>query len=99
MIREAKAVTCCPENRLCLLDGKNRNKLPVHLFELNFFTQHALYNCETFVCSEFFYLSCRSAPKKFFTTRCSVFHRFFHVLPFLTFANLKQIGRASCRER
>src|ERR1041384_1305487 len=35
MIREAKVVTCCPENRFCLLDGKNQNKSPVHLFELN----------------------------------------------------------------
>src|SRR4051812_4994700 len=36
MTREAKVVTCCPENRFCLRDGKNRIKSPVHLFELNF---------------------------------------------------------------
>src|SRR3954465_15899162 len=53
------------------------------------FTQYVLYNYETSVCSEFFYLSCRSAPKKFFTICCSVFHRFCHVLSLLTFANLK----------
>src|SRR3954463_11286990 len=48
-----------------------------------------LYNYETFVYSEFFYLSCRSTPKKFFTTCWSVFHRFCPVFPFLRFANLK----------
>src|ERR1041385_839656 len=53
------------------------------------FTQRALYNHGTFVCSEFFDLSCRSIPKKFFTTCCSVFHKFCHVLSLLTFANLK----------
>src|ERR1041385_5715546 len=114
MIREAKVVTCCPENRFCPRDGKNHRKIPVRLLELKFlhrmlytivklsalkdelgffraeiFTQNALYNCETFVCSEFFVLSCRSAPKKFFTTCFSVFHRFCHVLYFLTFANVK----------
>src|SRR4051812_40702829 len=89
MTRDAKVVTCCPEKRFYLRDGENRIKSPVHLFELNFFTQSALYNCGTFVCSEFFDLSCRSTPKKFSTTCCSVFHRFGHVLSLLTFANLK----------
>src|ERR1041385_698697 len=86
MTREVKVVTCCPENRFCPRDGKNRIESPVHLFLI--FTQCVLYNHRTFVCSKFFYLSCRSAPKKFSTTCCSVFHRFYHVLPFLTFANL-----------
>src|ERR1041385_5110699 len=36
MIREAKVVTCCPENRFCLRDGKNHKKIPVHIFELKF---------------------------------------------------------------
>src|ERR1041385_3150526 len=36
MIREAKVVTCCPENRFCPRDGKNHRKIPVCLFELKF---------------------------------------------------------------
>src|ERR1041385_5765612 len=55
------------------------------------FTQYALYNYETSVCSEFFYLSCRIIPKKFFTTCHSIFQRFCHVLSLLTFANLKLV--------
>src|SRR4051812_41627115 len=89
MTREVKVVTCCPENRFCPRDGKNHGKIPVHLFELNVFKQRALYNNGTFVCSEFFDLSCRSIPKKSFTTCWSVFHRFCPVFPFLHFANLK----------
>src|ERR1041385_5220284 len=89
MTREVKVVTCCPENRFCPRDGKNHRKLPVHLFKLNFFYTACSKNHGTFVCSEFFDLSCRSTPKKFFTTCCSVFHRFCHVLSLLTFANLK----------
>src|ERR1041385_8776175 len=89
MTSEVKVVTCCPKNRFYPRDGKNQIKSPVHLFELNFFTQRALYNHGTFICSEFFYLSCRSTPKKFFTTCCSVFHRFCHVLSLLNFSNLK----------
>src|SRR4051812_29089306 len=85
IIREAKVVTCCPENRFCLLNGKNRNKSPVHLFELNCL-QSVLYTIVKLSYVLSFYLSC---PKKFSTTRCSVSHRFCHVLPLLTFANLK----------
>src|ERR1041385_4478839 len=87
MTREVKVVTCCPGNRFYPRDGKNHRKFPVHLFELS--TQRALYNHGTFVCSDFFDLSCRSAPKKLFTTCWSGLHRFCHVLPFLHFANLK----------
>ena len=64
-------------------------KNPSSSFWAEMVTQRALYNCETSVCSEFFDLSCSSAPKKFFATCCSVFHRFCHVLSLLTFANLK----------
>src|SRR3954466_14686072 len=89
MTREVKVVTCCPESRFCPREGKNHRKIPVQFFCSEFSTQRALYNHETFVCSEFFYLSWRSIPKKFFTTCWSVFHRFCPVLPFLRFANLK----------
>ena len=68
---------------------KTSEQITSSSFWAEFFTHHALYNCETFVCSEFFYLSCRSTPKKFSTTCCSVFHRFCHVLSLFTFANLK----------
>src|SRR4051812_45888068 len=88
MIREAKVVTCCPEKRFCLLDGKYRNKSPVHLFELNFL-HNVLYTIVKLRMFLVFYLSCRSSPKKFSTTCCFVFHIFCHVLSFLSFANLK----------
>ena len=78
MASESKVVTCCPENIFCLLHCKNLLKSPDHLFDL-IFLQYALYNWLSSVCSEFFDLSCRSAPKKFSTTCCSVFHRFCHV--------------------
>ena len=64
-------------------------KNPSSSFWDDFFTQRALYNYGTFVCSEFFYLSCRSIPKKFFSTCWSVCHRFCPILPFLRFANRK----------
>src|ERR1041385_1081506 len=89
MTREVKVVTCCPEKRFCPRDGKNKNKSPVHLFELNFLHSVLYTIMELSYVLSFFYLSCRSAPKKFFTTCCSVFHRFCHVLSLLTFANLK----------
>ena len=77
------------KNRFCLLDGKIHHKSPDHLFDLNFFDS-MLYTI-SFLASvlSFFYLSCRSAPKKLFTTCWSVFHRFCHVLHFLRFANFK----------
>ena len=34
--KKSKVVTWCPENKFCLLGGKNRNKSPVNLFGLNF---------------------------------------------------------------
>src|ERR1041385_3997666 len=89
MIREGKVVTCCPQNRFCLLDEKNRNKSPVHLFELNFLHSMLYKITKLPYVLSFFDLSCRNAPKKFFTICCSVFHRFCHVLSLLTFANLK----------
>src|SRR4051812_46610997 len=49
-------------NRFCLLDGKIRDKSPDNLFDLIFW-QYVPYNCLSSVCSEFFDLSCRSAPK------------------------------------
>src|ERR1041385_3954317 len=85
----SKSCDMLSRKQILSLDRKIRIKSPDHLFDLNFFGKRALYNCETFVCSEFFDLSCRSAPKKFSTTCCSVFHRFCHVLPRFTFANLK----------
>ena len=75
-------------NRLCLLDGTIRQNSRDHLLDMIFF-QYDLYNCVSSVCSEFFDLSCRSAPKQLFTTCCSVFPRFCHVLHFHCFANLK----------
>src|SRR4051812_20679453 len=54
MTREAKVVTCCPENRFYLRDGKNQNQVISSSFLSDFFTQRALYNRETLVCSEFF---------------------------------------------
>src|SRR4051812_16571066 len=88
MIREAKVVTCCPENRLCLLDGKNRKKSPVHLYDLKFL--HSMrYTIVKLSYVLIFLFELHKCPKKFSTTRCSVFHRFCHVLPLLTFANLK----------
>src|SRR3954468_16648966 len=91
MTREAKVVTCCPEKRFCLLDGKNRIKSPVHLFEMNVL-HNMLYKIVKFsYVLSFFYLSSRNTPKKFSTTCCSVFHRFCHVLSLLTFANLKLV--------
>src|SRR3954466_4282491 len=89
MTREVKVVTCCPENRFCPRDGKNHRKIPVHLFELNFLYSVIYTITELSYVLSFFYFSCRSIPKKFFTTCWSVFHRFCHVLSLLTFANLK----------
>ena len=68
---------------------KKSEKNPSSSFLAEFFTQSAIYNNETFLCSEFFDLSCISTPKRLFTTCWSVFHRFCPVLPFLRFANLK----------
>src|SRR4051812_44876478 len=63
MIRETKVVTCCPEKRFCLLDGNKSKQITSSAFLAEVFTQNALYNCETFLCSEFFGLSCISTPK------------------------------------
>ena len=72
-----------------VLGQKNSNKITRSSFWSEVFWQRALYNWLSSVCSELFYLSCRSAPKKIFTTCWSVFHRFCPVLPFLRFANLE----------
>ena len=72
-----------------VLGQKNSNKITRSSFWSEFFLQGALYNWLSGVCSEFFYLSCRSAPKKLFTTCWSFFHRLCPVLPFLRFANLE----------
>src|SRR4051812_29822739 len=77
-----------PRNRLCLLDGRILDKSPHNIFHLNF-CQYAPYNYLSGVCSEFFYLSCRSASKKFFSLCCSVFLSFCPCLSFHSFANLK----------
>src|ERR1041384_8136816 len=85
----SKVGACCPENRLCLLDGKIRDKSPDHIFDLNFFGQYAPYNFLSGLCSEFFDLSCKSASKKFFSLYCSVFLSFCPCFSFLSFANLQ----------
>ena len=72
-----------------VLGKKNSNKISRSSFWSEFFWQRALYNWLSSVCFDFFDLSCRSAPKKLFTTCWSVFHRFCPVLPFLRFANLE----------
>ena len=100
--KESKSCDMLSRKQILSLDRKIRIKSPDHLFDLNFFWQHALYNCETFVCYEFFDLSCRSAPKKISTICCSIFHRFCHVLPLLTFANLKlafSLQKLLCRQK
>ena len=84
----SKVVTCCPENRFCPWTEKFTINHQI-IFLIWIFLTVCLYNCRWGICYEFFALSCRSIPKKFFTTYCSVFHRFRHVLPFLSFANLK----------
>ena len=68
---------------------KNSPKITRSSFWSELFWQDALYNFLCGIYSEFFYLSCRSAPNKLFTTCCSVFHRFYHVLRFHCFANPK----------
>src|ERR1041385_3601971 len=89
MTREVKVVTCCPENRFCPRDGKNQNKSPVHLFELNFL-HNVIYTITKLSYVLSFFIRVAEVPlKKFFTTCCSVFHRFCHVLSLLTFANLR----------
>ena len=64
-------------------------KITTLSFWFELFWKCAPYNWLPWVCFEFIDLNCRSAPKKLFTTCCSVFHRFCLVLPFLGFANLK----------
>ena len=84
----SKVVTCCPEtDSVCLT--KNSPKITRSSFRSEFVCQHALYNCIYGICSEFFDLSCRSVPKKLFTTCWSIFPRFCRVLHYHCFANLK----------
>ena len=77
----SKIVTCYPEtDYVCLTEKFTINHRSS--FWSEFFWQYALYNWISAICSEFFYLSCRSAPKKLFTTCWSVFPRFCPVLRF-----------------
>ena len=87
--RKFKSCDVLSRKQIMSLDRKNRIKSPDHLFGLNF-SDSVLYTIgfRASVLS-FFDLSCRSAPKKSFTTGQSVFHRFCPVLPFLHFANLE----------
>src|SRR4051812_25593226 len=88
-------------NRFCLLDGKIHHQSPGHLFDLNIFDSMLytirflasvlsfLFEMQKYPEKIVYYLRCRSTQKKLFTTFWSVFHKFFHVFPFLRFANLK----------
>src|SRR3954471_12219352 len=75
-------------NRFCLLDGKNRDKSPDHLFDLNFFDSmlHTIVFQAPF---KFYDLSCISASKKFPFLCCSVFLSFCPGFSFRSFAILK----------
>ena len=87
--RKIKNCDVLSRKQILSLDRKIRIKSPDHLFGLNFF--HSVLYTIVFRASvlSFFDWSCRSAPKKSFTTCCSVFHRFCPVLPFPHFANLE----------
>ena len=65
-----------------ILSAPRKNSLEItrSSFWSEFFTQHAIYNWETFSSFEFFYLSYRSAPNKLSFTCCSVFPDFCPVL-------------------
>src|SRR4051812_42308498 len=75
-------------NRFCLLDGKIRDESTDHLFDLNFLTVCSIQLSFRHL-SEFFYLSCRSTSKKFFSLCCSIFLSFCPCFSFRSFANLK----------
>ena len=78
---KSKVLTCCPEtDSVCLTEKFVINHQIIFLIWI--FLQYALYNCISGVCSEFFYLSCRSSPKKLFTACWPVFHWFCHVFFF-----------------
>ena len=86
--RKVKSWCMLSRNRLCLLDGKIRDKSPIIVL-IWFFLQYAPYNYLSGVCSEFFDLSCRSISLKSFSLWCSVFLNFCPCLSFRSFANLK----------
>ena len=87
--RKFKSFDMLPRKQILSLDGKISLKSQDHLFDLNCFDSVLYTICFPASVFSFFDLSYRSTPKKLFTTCCSVFHRFCHVLPLLTFANLK----------
>ena len=78
-------------NRLCLLDGKNHYKSPTRLFDLNCFDSMLYTIGFRALVLRFSIWVAEVFQKKFFTSCCSVFHRFYLVLPFLSFANLKLV--------
>src|SRR3954471_13319739 len=86
--KKVKSWCMLSRNRLCLLDGKIRGKSPDHVFDLNYF--ESMLHTVIFQASVLsFFLSCRSAPKKFFSLCCSVFLSLCPCLSFHSFANLK----------
>src|SRR4051812_46536552 len=89
MIREAKVMTCCPENRFCLLDRKNRNKSPVHLFELNCL-HSMLYTIVKLSYVLSFFICVAEAPPKNYLLPAVLFFTYSSMFCLsLTFANLK----------
>ena len=95
--------SCDMLSRKEILSAPKNNSLKINRssFWSDFFTQHALYNWETFSSFEFFDLSYISVPNKLSFTCCSVFLDFCPVLHFylldtfpLVFLckNLKKIG-------
>ena len=84
----SKIGTCCLEtDSVCLTEKFGINHQVIFLIWI--FWQHAPYNYLSGVCSEFFYLSCRSTSKKFFSLYCSVFLSFCPCFSFHSFAILK----------
>ena len=84
----SKVGTCCQEtDYVCLTEKIGINHQIIFLIWI--FLQHAPYNYLSGLCSKFFYLSCRSTSKKFFSLCCSVFLSFCPYLSFHSFANLK----------
>jgi hypothetical protein len=85
----SKSCDMLSRKQILSLDRKIRIKSPDHLFDLNFFDS-MLHTIEFRASVLSFLIRVAEVPlKKFFTTCCSVFHRFCHVLSLLNFANLK----------
>src|ERR1041385_6959589 len=85
----SKSCDMLSRKQILSLDIQIRIKSPDHLFDMNFFDSMLYTIVKISYVLSFSDLSCRSAPKKFSTTCCSVFHRFCYILPLFTFANLK----------